>query len=152
MSSKVHLHLAAARHVVDLLSHISVPAFTAIELVPLPIPIRVNGIAAIPAVDHILAPISVQFHIVAVAPIDDVIALVSHQRHIIAVSPVDDVIALAANQRRVSARPAVDDVVARSSEDEVSSAKTAYLVLSVLTGQIVMFVGAGEQAALRAAG
>jgi hypothetical protein len=35
-----------------------VPAFTAIELVPLPVTLRVYAIAAVPAVEYILAFVS----------------------------------------------------------------------------------------------
>src|SRR5215207_1663147 len=129
--------LATARHVAALASKVYVPACTAVELVPLVIgdgaSRTVKEIAAIPAVE-------------------DVLALASGELRILAVSPVDDVIALVATERSVVARPAVDDVVAGSSGDEVSSAKAAHLVLAIPTVQKVWFVGAGEQAALGAAG
>jgi hypothetical protein len=46
--------LAAAVHIVKLVSVVPVPAFTAIELIPLPIS-GINYIVAVPAVEHILA-------------------------------------------------------------------------------------------------
>ena len=50
----LHLLLATAVHIVDLVSQVSIPAFTAIELIPLPIS-GINYIVAVPAVEHILA-------------------------------------------------------------------------------------------------
>jgi hypothetical protein len=68
-----------------------------------------------------------------------------------AVAPVDDIVAVTTGQQGVVARPAVDDVVGRPSEEEVSFAMAAYLVVALLTVQVVRLVGAGERAALGAA-
>jgi hypothetical protein len=89
---------------VEVVSYIFVPAFTAIELVLSPATPRLELIVAIPAVENILTLVS-------------------------GVQPVGSVAPL-------------DNIVARSSEDEVSSAEAAYLVIAVLTGQLVWFVGA----------
>jgi UDP-N-acetylmuramyl pentapeptide phosphotransferase/UDP-N-acetylglucosamine-1-phosphate transferase len=82
--------------------------------------------------------------IVAIPTVDDVVAIASDNLPFIAASPVDDIIASArafiASQVGVVARPGVDDIVAVSSEDKVASAKAAYLVVAVLTGQFVIFL------------
>src|SRR5215207_5510664 len=67
----LELLLEAARHVVVLVSAVAVPAFTAIELVPLPI---YGGkiIVAITAIDDILALASVQI-IVARPTVEDIV-------------------------------------------------------------------------------
>jgi hypothetical protein len=84
--------------------------------------------------------------IVAIPTVDDVIARSSDNLPFVAGSPVDDIIAsgraIIASQEGVVARPAVDDVVACSCEDEVPTAEATYLVVAVLTGQLVRFVGA----------
>ena len=107
-------------------------AFATIELVSLVVYEGVDVIVAVPTVDDVRSP--------------------AFLNPIIAVAPVDDVITLIAKQGGVVARPGVDDVITDSSEDKVCRAKAAYLVLALLTTQLVWFVGAGEQAALRTAG
>jgi len=68
------LLLAAARHVVVLISVVAVLAFAAIELVPLPITvIGSKHIVTIPAIDDVFANVW-DHKIVAVTPVDDVIA------------------------------------------------------------------------------
>src|SRR5215204_1491834 len=75
-------HLATAIHIVKLVSHVVVLAFTAIDLVSLfgdressyAGRDRVNKIVAIPAVDDILTRAAGQRLVVAVAPVEHVIA------------------------------------------------------------------------------
>jgi hypothetical protein len=67
------IRLAAAIHIVFLVSPVFVPASTAIELVP-PIIVGIKIIVASPAIDDVVA--TVWAHpIVAVTPVDDVIAI-----------------------------------------------------------------------------
>jgi len=68
----LELLLAAAIHIVVLVSNVFVPASTAIELVP-PIIIGIKLIVAIPAIDDVVATVWDQI-IVTVTPVDDVIA------------------------------------------------------------------------------
>jgi len=129
-------------------------AFAAIELIPLSIRLitsTVQQIVAIPTIDDVLAPDSLQL-VVAVTAVDDVVALVAKHFRIVARTAVDYVIAVTAAQGYVVARTAVDDVAAFPSEELVFSAKTAYLVIAVQTVQLVVAVGAREQAAFGAAG
>jgi hypothetical protein len=77
-----------------------VSACTAIELVPLPVPVYL------------------QRRIVAIPAVDDVLAIAPNRLPIVAVACVDDIIALAAKQEGLVARTAVDDVVAVPSEDK----------------------------------
>jgi len=67
----------------------------------------------------------------------------SVSKHLIVPVPAGDVVA---------ARTAVDHVVARTAEERVWTAKAAYFVVAVLTGQLIhpvpTFVGAFEQATL----
>src|SRR5215207_2099001 len=46
--------LATARHVVKLVSKIIVPAFTAVEFIPLPVTGRVKMIVAVASVEHFI--------------------------------------------------------------------------------------------------
>src|SRR5215212_2130506 len=70
------LLLATAVHIVVLVKSegkVAVLAFAAIELVPLPIPLRVYPIVAIPAVEDIIALTADQDPIITVAPVDEVV-------------------------------------------------------------------------------
>src|SRR5215207_4567962 len=71
--------LATARHVVKLVSKIIVPAFTAVEFIPLPVTGRVKMIVAVPAVEDVLAPTSPQHLVVAVASVEHFIVLSAGQ-------------------------------------------------------------------------
>src|SRR5829696_5385918 len=167
--SWLKLLLATAVHVVGLISKVCVPTFAAIELVPLPMLVKQPGykkIVAISAMDDIRAPASVQpsgepgrararSEVVAVAPVEHIIARVAVQ-HVSARSPVEHVLAPvgelyaripAPAPQLVVTRRAVDDIAAVPSEDVVYTTEAMYLVLTILTVQIVCFVGAGEHAA-----
>src|SRR5215213_5634595 len=166
--SRLKLLLATAVHVVGLISKVCVPTFAAIELVPLPMPVKQpdEKIVAISAMDDIRAPASVQpsgepgrararSEVVAVAPVEHIIARVAVQ-HVSARSPVEHVLAPvgelyaripAPAPQLVVTRRAVDDIAAVPSEDVVYTTEAVYLVLTILTVQIVCFVGAGEHAA-----
>ena len=109
------LLLAAARHVVDLVGQVSVPAFTAIELVPLPIT-SVDLIVAIPAVDHVLVVtlgvgVKLTFAVqeVGTRPTVEDVATGPSPEHVIA--PITD--------QLVIARPAVHDVVSAEPSPEL---------------------------------
>src|SRR5215213_9441829 len=101
-NGRPHLGLlvAAARHEVFLVSYVFVLAFAAVELVGPPIPLLVKKIAAIPAVEDVLAIASENILFVAGSPVDDIIASGR---------------AIIASQEGVVARPSIDDVVAGSS-------------------------------------
>src|SRR5215203_6448704 len=70
------LLLATAVHIVVLASDVFVPAFTAIELVPLLIIDASKNIVAIPAIEDILSFTSVHT-VVAVASVDDIVTVSS---------------------------------------------------------------------------
>ncbi len=87
----------------------------------------------------------------AVAPVNDIVAVTASQQGVVPRPAVDDVVAGSSEEPPVVSRAAVDDVVGRSSEEKVSFAMAAYLVVALLTVQVVRLVGAGERAALGAA-
>jgi hypothetical protein len=128
-----------------------VPAFTAIELIPLPVSCCVEMIVARPAMEDVLSLVSAQEVVVAIPAADDIIPLASDHVEFGAVAPVEHVI-VPSTFYEVPLRPAVDDVAAYPSEEFVYSAEAAYLVVALLTAQEVLSVGAREQAALGAAG
>ena len=136
------LFLAAAVHVVDRVVHVSVPASTAIEFVPLPIK-SVDLIVAIPAVEYTVeyilvvalmagACLTCASQLVGTRPTVEDVAGRSSQEHVVA--PITDYL-----------------VIAWSAVDDVLIAKATYLVIAVHSGQLVRFVGAREQTALGAA-
>src|SRR5215207_589456 len=146
ISYAVPLLLAAARHEVSLVSPVFVPAFTAIELVPPIAVVRQDEIVAILAVDHILAAAADSLLIPGIQRVGTRPAV----EDVAAESSVEHVAALVIALPTIGA--AHQEVVAPSAVEVVLVAKATYLVIPVLTRQIVRFVGAREQAALGAAG
>src|SRR5829696_1753345 len=63
------LYLAATGHIVDLVGIVLVLAFPAIEFVPLPVEGE-QQVAAAPAVEHVLAQVSLQMFVVVGTPVD----------------------------------------------------------------------------------
>jgi hypothetical protein len=127
---------------VVLASDVFVPAFTAIELVPLLITEGSNNIVAIPAIEDILSVISLHT-VVAVASVEGIATVSSMETHGVLSLRMGIVVAVAS----------VDDIVTLSSiEIVIGAAKTAYLVIAMLPVQHVGFVGAQEQTTLGAAG
>src|SRR5215218_1089193 len=121
------LDLATAIHIVKLVSHVGVLAFTAIDLVSLfgdresinAGRDRVNEIVAIPAVDDILTRAANQRLVVAVAPVEHVIAPIKVGQIVLSWPAMEHVFAAfiritpkSAALQQVVAIPAVDDVAA----------------------------------------
>jgi hypothetical protein len=77
------LHLAAAVHIVKFVGSVSVPAFTAKELVVL--------LPDLNSSDVNCGPVNV---IVAIPAIEDILALASRYKPVVAVTPVEHVIAI----------------------------------------------------------